>query len=137
MSKMFNWNLTDEQLQESLAELLPVLKTFSKIPLPTREFFCVLVLRGKNAGLEADLQVPEKEIEQALNISTEEMKGYLTILKRESFLVDMTEDEWNMSIINVPRLRSSWPLWTDLRDFCAKEFSRARANAGKFGFHTP
>ena len=119
ISKICNWDLTDEQLQEALAELLPVLKTFSQIPLPTREFFCVLVLRGKDAGFGADLQVPAEEIEQALNISTEEVKGYLTILKREKF-VEMTEDEWNMSIINIPRLRSTWRLWADLREFCAK-----------------
>src|SRR5260221_6904973 len=57
LNDVLNWNNSTEELAEAVQELRAMTIKLSKIPIPTRELFLVLVTRAQRGRFGADLEV--------------------------------------------------------------------------------
>jgi hypothetical protein len=120
LNRILAWNLTDSELLASLEELLLVLNQFAKLPLPTRQFFKIVVNHGHRVSFNVDLEVSVAEVEQSTALRPDEIRGFLSVLDRHGFIVDANVDEFGVSQIGIAKLQTGWSLWSDLKSFAEK-----------------
>ncbi|TMI57291.1 hypothetical protein E6H14_07440 [Candidatus Bathyarchaeota archaeon] len=120
LDDVFNWKTPTKELAESVQELKAMTVKLSTIPIPTRELFLVLVTRGKR-GIGVELEVSIPEVQQATNLSSEELRDYFSILVNHGFIFDNGADDFGAQKVGIATLKSGWPVWRDLREFCNKE----------------
>lgn len=114
------WSLSDEESAEFLAELTEFINKISKVPLPSRELFSILVKRGEIGQFRADLDCSIADIKQATQLTSDELRECLSILEKASFVFDNGKNDFGVQMIGIAEAKSGWPVWSDLREFCKK-----------------
>lgn len=114
------WGLSDEESAESLTELTKLIDKISKVPLPSRELFSILVKRGEKGQFSADLDCSIADIKQATRLTTNELRECLSILDNAGFVFDNDKNDFGVQMIGIAEAKSGWTVWSDLREFCKK-----------------
>ncbi|MDP9085669.1 MAG: hypothetical protein M3N02_02750 [Pseudomonadota bacterium] len=120
LNDALGWAYSDQELAEALTEALPALQKYATLPLPTRQFFSIIVDRGQPGRFGATLAVSADEVQQAANLSDDEARKYFALLDRHGFTEHSDTDDFGLPIVGVCTLRSGWPLWSDIKKFCER-----------------
>jgi hypothetical protein len=115
------WNLSDEELAESLEELTKFIEKISKIPLPSREMFTILVKRGEDGRFSADLECSVADIKQATALPFEELRECFSILDNAGLTFENDKNDFGVQMVGIAKAKSGWPVLSDLKKFCKKK----------------
>lgn len=115
------WNLSEEEQTEVLADLVKLIAKISKVPLPSRELFAIVVKRSEPGRFNADLECSVADIKQATRLSNSELRECFSILDNAGFTFDNDVNDFGVQMIGVSKTKSDWPIWSDLRKFCTKQ----------------
>lgn len=112
---------SDEELGESLAELSKLIDKISKVPIPSRALFSILVKRGEKGRFGADLECSIAEIKQATNLSNNDLRECFSILDNAGLTFDNDVNDFGVRMVGIAKAKSGWPVWSDLKKFCKKK----------------
>lgn len=115
------WNLSEEEQAEVLADLAKLIAKISKVPLPSRELFAIVVKRSERGHFNADLECSVADIKQATGLSNSELRECFSILDNAGFTFDNDVNDFGVQMIGISKTKSDWPIWSDLRKFCKKQ----------------
>jgi len=121
LAAVLKWKLSDEEHDEVLTELTEIIDNLSNVPIPSREFFLILVRRGEDGGFNADLQCSVGVIKQATGLNNDELRECFGILDNAGFTFDNDHDDMGIQQVGIAKAPSDWTLWSDLRKFCKKQ----------------
>lgn len=121
LAAFLRWNLSDEEHAEVLEEFTVIIDNLSNVPIPSREFFSILVKRGEDGRFSADLQCSVGVVRQATGLSTDELRECFGILDNAGFTFDNDRDDFGVEQAGIAKAPSGWTLWSDLRAFCKKQ----------------
>lgn len=126
---VLEWNLSDEELKESVAELDEYLGAFSRVPAETRHFVGEVAKRMHRLKDTGSVYVGRRsttillsDIVDALRIGQAELSTRIDQLVGHS-IGDVDEFPMNSTFgrgLSRSHLRSGWRLWDDLATFCSK-----------------
>jgi hypothetical protein len=105
---------------------IDVLKTLKKlsdrlrnVPIPTREFFTILVKRSvKDRSMNAWVTSVD-EVQSATDKSTTALRGHFSTLDRAGFTADGDKDDFQVERVRIVD-EDGWHIWADLHAFCSK-----------------
>lgn len=115
------WNLSNQEQEEVLADILKLIAKISKVPLPSRELFSIAVKRSEDGRFNADLECSVADIKQATGLSDPELSECFSILDNAGFTFDNDVNDFGVQMIGISKTKSDWPIWSDLREFCKKQ----------------
>ena len=115
------WNLSDDEHDELLADLINLIANISKVPLPSRELFSIVLKRSDGGRFSADLECSVADIKQATGLSNSELRECFSILGNAGFTFDNDVNDFGVQMIGISKTKSGWPIWSDLREFCKKQ----------------
>jgi len=118
LNQAMKWNLSKEELEESISELEELTTRLSRIPLPSRELFLIVVNRSSNGSYGAELDASIPEIQQATGLSNQELRECFSILDNNCFTYDNDKDDFGVQLVGISNMESGWPLWADVKEFC-------------------
>lgn len=121
MNSLLNWGLNKSELSEAVDELREMTERLSRIPIPSRQLFLVLVERGKKGGFGVDLALEIPEVQQATGLSNKELRECFSILDGNRFTFDNDRNDFGVEVVGVSSLDSGWPIWVDIRQYCKME----------------
>lgn len=102
------WNLSEEEQTEVLADLVKLIAKISKVPLPSRELFAIVVKRSEPGRFNADLECSVADIKQATGLSNSELRECFSILDNASFTFDNDVNEFGVQMIGGKRPAKSY-----------------------------
>ncbi|MBX7135802.1 MAG: hypothetical protein K1X67_24305 [Fimbriimonadaceae bacterium] len=121
INAVLKWGNSDEELGESLAELSKLIDKISKVPIPSRALFSILVKRGEKGRFGADLECSIAEIKQATNLSNNDLRECFSILDNTGLTFDNDVNDFGVQMVGIAEAKSGWPVWSDLKKFCKKK----------------
>lgn len=121
INAVLQWGSSDEELGESLAELSKLIDKISKVPIPSRALFSILVKRGEKGRFGADLECSIAEIKQATNLSNNDLRECFSILDNAGLTFDNDVNDFGVRMVGIAEAKSGWPVWSDLKKFCKKK----------------
>lgn len=118
MSNVLGFGLTDEENHENAVVLNRLLEKLKDLPIGTREFLGVMVMRSYEYMLKC--LVPIHEIEKATGLDQLSILENVEILARRG-ITSCIEEENNLPICTLlGDSATGWPYWNDIRDFSRK-----------------
>lgn len=120
LDRIMKWKCTEEELSECVSEVNNLAKKLSKIPVPTRELFLVIVNRSRMGSYGAELDVSIPDVQQSTSLSTQELRDCFSILESSCFTYDNDKDDFGVQLVGISALESGWPIWSDIKMFCEK-----------------
>lgn len=121
LAAVLKWKLSEEEHEEVLTEFTEIIDNLSNVPIPSREFFLILVRRGEDGRFNADLQCSVGVIKQATGLNNDELRECFGILDNAGFTFDNDRDDMGVQQVGIAKAPSDWTLWSDLRKFCKKQ----------------
>ena len=121
VNETLTWNLSDEELAESLAELAKLIDKISKVPSPSRALFTILIKRGEHGRFGADLECSIADIKQATGLPNNELRECFSSLENAGLTFDNDVNDFGVQMVGIAEAKSGWPVWSDLKNFCKKK----------------
>jgi hypothetical protein len=108
---------TDE-LQACLLELREVADRLAKVPMQSRELFLIMLNRAKPKPPYDSLEVSVPDIQQATRMIANELRESIAVLNQHNLIAEGDRDDAGAETIGIRSLKSHWPVWSDIRNFC-------------------
>lgn len=121
LDRVLGWGYSDAELAEVLKELGPLTENLAKIPLPSRELFVILINRGGRGQFSAALEISVPEVQQATNLTQDELRDCFSILDNYGFTYNNGTNDFGVQMVGIESSPSGWPLWKDIKNFCKEE----------------
>jgi hypothetical protein len=119
------WNLTLAQLAPMVQDLEEMAGRMSKVPVPARQLFEVVVNRS-NIERGIGLCVSGSEVQQATGLRTSELRKLFAILDKYGLTFDGGTGEFGVHMVGVSDSSTGWPVWQDVLTFTAKDSIKLR-----------
>jgi hypothetical protein len=113
-----NWKMSAEEHTVALAEAISLVKKLAKVPIPSREIFLIVLNRSEKGQYGADRQTSVAEIQQATNLSSDDLRACFSILDKHGFTHDNGRNDFGIQMVGVTCAPSGWTFWGDLKKFC-------------------
>lgn len=115
LNAALGWNLTREELDETVALINRFFTTLQKVPRSTLELAAIAVDRGRPTGAFTTngMATPLGDLEEACGLSPRELKKHIEILEHHSTGFVEIEEGCRQLVIR----GTDWPLWKDLKRF--------------------
>ena len=120
LDRVLGWESSNDELAEALKELQPLTAKLAKILIPSRELFVILVNRGVKGQFSVALEVSVPEVQQATNLTSNELRECFSILDNHGFTYDNGTNDFGIQMVGIASPSSGWPLWADIKRFCKK-----------------
>ncbi len=133
MCRVLDWeNLTDDQLKESADELNTYVERLRLVPQQVRHFLGAVAKRAyrvrntnavQSTGITSSgTKILASDLEAALRLSPQVIMQRVSELEAYSLggLSEMWVGETDQPAIRVRDLKSGWPIWMDIAEFCEK-----------------
>lgn len=118
INDVLEWDLSDEQLDETAIDIESILEILKRTPRRARELLVILIDRGsRHSFLDHDLVANHFDIIEACEISDETVIRLVRVLEQHGLARGQDTDKG--SIIEVCGL--DWPFWEDLKKFAKTE----------------
>jgi hypothetical protein len=118
--------LTEEQIQETIKEVLWASESVKKLPIRTRQLLSIIIgrlgrkqLRGKNYRYDAGLYL--NEVCEACHMSSAKVRSHVNTMQKYRIARLDDNDPEGSGIILYETPKSGWFIWGDLQEFCTKE----------------
>lgn len=118
ISNVLNFDLTDEENRENAAVLNQLLEKLRDLPIGTREFLGIMVMRSYDYMFKC--VVPIHEIEGATELDQWSILKNVEILARRG-ITSYIKEENNLPVCTLLEDPvTGWPYWNDIREFSKK-----------------
>jgi len=117
INKVLEWNLSADELKESIKDLNKFVTVLQTLPKSTRQLLSIMVKRGKNIHSQQKFKIYLPEIEKATSLDRSKLIEHLKILEQYN-LAWIDWDEGEAILLNSQR---GWPLYSDFNKFCIRE----------------
>lgn len=118
LSNVLEFGLTDEENRENAAILNNLLEKLRDLPIGTRKFLGIMVMRSYESLFQCI--VPIHEIEKATGLDQVSIRQNVDILARRGISSDIdVENDIPLCTLSED-LVTGWPYWNDIREFSKK-----------------
>ena len=118
MSNVLEFGLTDEENRENAVVLNRLLEKLRDLPIGTREFLGVIVMRSYECMWKC--LVPIHEIEEATGLDQLSIWRNVEILARRGITSYIEEEDYLPICTLLGDSATGWPYWNDIREFSKK-----------------
>ena len=119
MNTVLEWTLTADELTAMIEDVSELADRLSKVPIPARKLFHIIVSRGQEESL-VGLCAPIPEIQQVTGLTTSELQGFFAILDKYGLTSDGGEGDFGVHLVCARTLPSKWPFWVDVKELTSK-----------------